>query len=661
MTLMDELRSLLKEDDRLVSEGKLLKNRVVELALKLDENLIKLLLKNEQIKQHFFKNIDNILIFDKEKFMKFIDNKEFLPDSYTAFKNKIGLITDKGEYISKSKEVVLSWPYKDCILEGGQEKPNEKRWEIFHNEVLAPDEIDRLLRPKVFTNFKRVNKDGEHDLDGFKRDSKINRKRNLPENTITDNLIITGNNLLVLHSLEKEFAGKIKLIYIDPPYNTKNDEFQYNDNFKESTWLTFMKNRLDVAKKLLRDDGVIFVQCDYHEEAYLKVLMDEIFGRENFINIVSVNSSTPSGVKTSHAKKKILKSQDFLLVYKKKEVTLNPQYKRKKKWDTHYRFFIEKEDNGNLKLIKLVDKLKELNLLDENGRIDDFDINNPEHKKFYLDYGDRIVRKSTHDNKKIKEICNTMYKNKIYTDENGNLYLNNDMLQPISKSFHKVLIGQKLEVDISNLVCDFWDDIDFQNTQNQGGVSFPAGKKPEQLVYRIIDMTTCSNDIVLDFFMGSGTTCAVAHKMGRQYIGVEQLDYGKNSAVVRLVNVINGDQSGMSKSLDWKGGGSFVYMELMKLNELYIDKIQNAKSTEELLDIWEDMKHNGFLSYRVDPILFDENINEFRALSFEEQKKLLVEMLDKNELYVNYSEIDDAIYDISAKDKRLNKDFYGEI
>ena len=304
MVLMEEFKALLKEDQRLVADGKLLKNRIIELALKLDEDLIKLLLKNERIKQHFFKSVDGILIFDKERFMKFVDNKEFLPSSYTTFKNKIGLATEDGRYLVKSKEVVLVWPYKDCILEGGQGKPDEKRKEIFHNEILAPDEIDRLLEPKVFTNFKRIDKDGEHELDGFRRDVEVNRKRGLPEDTITDNLLIKGNNLLVLCSLLKEFRGKVKLIYIDPPYNTGNDEFQYNDNFNHSTWLTFMKNRLEVAKELLREDGVIFVQCDDNEQAYLKVLMDEIFGRKNFATSIVVKMSHLSGVKMSHVKKK---------------------------------------------------------------------------------------------------------------------------------------------------------------------------------------------------------------------------------------------------------------------------------------------------------------------------------------------------------------------
>jgi adenine-specific DNA-methyltransferase len=293
MEMFESLKNLLEKDKRLVSDGKLLKNKIVELGLKLDKELIKLLLTDEKIKGFFFKDIDGVLVFDKEKFIKFIDNKEFLPDSYTTFKNKIGLAAD-GNYIAKSKEVVLVWPYKDCILEGGQEESDEKRREIFYNEILAPDEIDRLLDPKVFTNFKRIDKNGEHEVKDFRRDKELNRKRGLPKDTITDNLIIKGNNLLVLHSLKKQFAGKVKLIYIDPPYNTGNDEFKYNDNFNHYTWLTFMKNRLEVAKELLKNDGIIFIQIDSEERDYLKVLLDDIFGRNNYLKSVSKGVSVMS-------------------------------------------------------------------------------------------------------------------------------------------------------------------------------------------------------------------------------------------------------------------------------------------------------------------------------------------------------------------------------
>lgn len=152
-SIFDEVKEVLAKDSRLVVDGELLKNQITELALKLDKDLLRLLLKNKNTKEHFFTDVEGIFVFDKEKFTRFINNKEFLPDSYTAFKNKIGL-TIGDHYLSENKEVVLSWAYKDTILEGGQTKEDAKRNEIFWNETLAPDEIDRLLAPKVFTNWK---------------------------------------------------------------------------------------------------------------------------------------------------------------------------------------------------------------------------------------------------------------------------------------------------------------------------------------------------------------------------------------------------------------------------------------------------------------------------------------------------------------------------
>ena len=270
--MKQELEQLLAQNDAFMVEGALNKNKLAELARQYNPELLNLLISDEKISNHFFSKLETgMLVFKKDVFLQFLNNKEFLPDSFTVYKTKIGLATEN-KYISENQEVVLNFPYKDCILEGGQTKDDAKRQEIFFNETLAPTEINRLLDDKVLTNFKRYDKDGEHNVEEIKD---------------TDNLIIKGNNLIVLHSLKKRFAGKVKLIYIDPPYNTGNDSFNYNDNFNHSTWLIFMKNRLEVARELLSDDGLIFVQCDDNEQAYLKVLMDEVFSRNNFIsNIV---------------------------------------------------------------------------------------------------------------------------------------------------------------------------------------------------------------------------------------------------------------------------------------------------------------------------------------------------------------------------------------
>ncbi|TXL02168.1 hypothetical protein BMR07_18360 [Methylococcaceae bacterium CS1] len=187
------------------------------------------------------------------------------------------------------------------------------------------------------------------------------------------------------------------------------------------------------------------------------------------------------------------------------------------------------------------------------------------------------------------------------------------------------------------------------------------GKKPEFLINRLMDMLSNENDFILDFHLGSGTTCAVAHKMRRRYIGIEQLNYGKNDSIVRLNNVIKGDKSGISKDVDWQGGGSFTYCELTQHNANIIDKIEQADTTEALKLIWHEIEKTDFISYKIKPETINENIHEFEALTIEEQKQLLIAVLDKNQLYVNYSEIEDEDYKISDEDKKLNKQFYGEV
>lgn len=208
------------------------------------------------------------------------------------------------------------------------------------------------------------------------------------------------------------------------------------------------------------------------------------------------------------------------------------------------------------------------------------------------------------------------------------------------------------------LLCDFWNDIDFQNTQNEGGVSFPTAKKPETLLSRIIDLATQEGEIVMDYHLGSGTTCAVAHKMNRQYIGIEQLNYGENDSVKRLINVINAEQSGVSKAYNWQGGGSFIYLELKKHNQSFIEQIEEAKDYLALLPIWEQMKSKSFLNYNVDIKKQDEHFEEFKTLSLPEQKKHLFELLDKNQLYVNLTSLNDADFACTEEEKKLTKDFY---
>ena len=660
--LLDNLKTLLQKDERLVSKGELLKNKIIELAIKLDKDLIKLLLEDEQMKEIFFMEVGKATIFDKDKFIRFVSNKQFLPDSYTTFKNKIGL-TLGDDYLSEKKEVVLSWPYKDCVLEGGMTKEDQKRDEIFWNQTLAPDEISRLLDPKVFTNAKRIDKNGEHELDGFRTDE---------NGDIKDNLIIKGNNLLVLHSLEKRFAGKVKLIYIDPPYNTGNDSFGYNDHFNHSSWLTFMKNRLEVAKKLLKNDGVIFIQIDNREQSYLKVLCDDIFDRDNFLSMITLKAKAGGGVGQESF---IFDICEYILVYARDKTNLK-----------NYLPFVESELGDNVKGTYnkiLTDFGFEKYIKDISGGIVG-KIKVFEHKNFSIDslsndqrtdenyykYFEKIFRTTNPQGGLMKRIMPQLPKKGLvsieYIPTKGKsagekyryYFLDGSLLVWLKDS----AIKNKEDKTVSKLVKNdnLWSENLHQGIANEGGVELKAGKKPERLIKKILDMVTKENDIVLDYHLGTGTTCAVAHKMGRQYIGVEQLDYGKNSAVVRLKNVINGDQTGISKSVGWKGGGDFVYLELMKWNENLVQDIRKAKTKDELKKLWETMKEKAFLSYKVDVKAVDENAKDFEDLSIEDQKRFLLECLDKNHLYVNYSEIDDEEYNVSERDKKLNKEFYSQ-
>lgn len=627
--LLNDLRQLLKQDDRLMVEDELLKNKIIELALKLDENLIRLLLSHSRLRQHFFADIDGVLVFDKQKFLQFVSNKTFLPDSYTAFKNKIGLTDDSGTtYLSRHHDVVLVWPYKDCVLEGGQTEEDARRDEVFWNVTLAPDDIDRLLDPKVLTNFRRIDANGKHPV---------------TEIADTDNLIIKGNNLLALHSLLPRFRGRVKLIYIDPPYNTGDDSFGYNDRFNHSTWLTFMKNRLEVARDLLRDDGVILIQIDNKELAYLKVLSDEVFGRDNFRNAIIVKKGTKSLQKQFETIQQLNAGYDSILLYSKKTITRMPNLFKElgtelsSSWNNHWRgtdrptmrfqlFGITPKTGqwrwSRERTYRAVGNYKTLIEVIKSNGVTEQELDDSVIDKFYHEY---IQQEGISDYKHFQLV----------------------RLSRTGKPEHYIPARSEI------LLSESWMDLSVA-----GRVTNFEHEKNEEILQRILGWSTQENDIVLDFFLGSGTTTAVAHKMGRQYIGIEQLEYGENDSIVRLKNVIGGQQSGISKAVSWQGGGSFVTCDLMQWNTRYVEEIQAAQIAEELQALWETLRANAFLSYKVDFDQFNEHAEEFAQLSLADQKRFLLEVLDKNQLYVNLSEIDDADYQVSDEDKRLNRQFY---
>lgn len=650
MKLYETLENELKNENNFVSDnGELKKWVVINKAQNFDARLLELLLDNEELKERFFISVKGTLVFNQNLFIQFLEQKNYLNDSYTQYKNKVGLTID-AKYLKQRNEVALVWPFKDCVLEGGQSREEDKREEIFFNEILAQDEITQLLEPKVLTNAITFDKNGEHIFKGFNRDAELNKKRDLPKDTITDNLIIKGNNLLALHSLKKEFAGKVKLIYIDPPYyfnkNIEEDSFKYNSNFKLSSWLTFMKNRLEVARELLTDDGFIFVQIKTDGYGHLKLLLDSIFKSENLINSIAVKMSESSGVKMAHIEKRLPSIFEHILVYSRNgNSKMNP-------------IKIEKsDDEENSKLEKYLNYYSKI-IIDKSKPVEDWEIisieeyferNNldkPEdnYKEFKINNSDKIVYRT---NNKSFEKLDIKKKLAKITSARGIEYIWWEGKQMLF-----------LEDYITEYLCDLWLDISTINLNKEGGVDLPNGKKPEKLIERIINLTTKENDIVLDYHLGSGTTGAVAHKLKRQYIGCEQLDYGDDDSVIRLKNVINGEKSGISKAINWKGGGSFTYLELKKYNQIFIDQIEEAKDTETLLKVWELMKAKSFLNYNVDIKKQEEHIEEFKTLELNQQKEHLLELLDKNQLYVNLSSLNDTDFDCTAKEKEVTKDFY---
>ena len=641
-----ELENLLLQHEEFLIEGILNKNKLSELARKYDAKLLSILMKEEKIKNHFFSELEEgILVFKKDVFLQFLNNKEFLPDSFTAYKTKIGLGNSDGSLLSENNDIVLNFPYKDCILEGGQTKDDVKRDEIFFNETLAPTEITRLLDDKVLTNFKHYNKDGEHEV------------KEIKEN---DNLIIKGNNLVVLHNLKKKYAGKVKCIYIDPPYNTGKDGFNYNDRFNHSTWLSFMKNRLEVARDLLSNNGTIWISIDDNESHYLKVLADSIFGRENFLNeIIWQRAYSPVNLKKTFSK-----SHDSILVYVKNNTSKTELNKLQR-------------DEKSLKLYKNPDN-------DVRGRWKSSDLSvGPAVKSNIYEIetpsGRRVLPPSGYSWRLNKErLKEYIADNRIWFGEDGNnvpsikRFLSEVKDGVVAQTVWLNLNNESQEVsdeclELKELINEnsIWTYQEVGHTQDAkkeiknlfSGEALFETPKSEKLIQRIIHLSSNESDLILDFFLGSGTTAAVAHKMKRQYIGIEQMDYMDNVAVERMKKVIAGEQGGISKDVNWQGGGDFIYCELKNDAEEFKNSVIESQSTKELIELFNFAKKSSFLSYRIEPKKLKEK--EFLDLSFAEQKQLLLEIIDKNNLYVNFSDIDDDTYGISEDEKILNKEFYG--
>ena len=644
--------TVLKADERFIAEdGTFLRNAVYEAAMKMDEGLIRLLLANDETRTRFFMEVDGIKVFDKIGFAWVINNRQFLPDSYTRFKNKIGLADETGALISAAGQVELVFPYKDCVLEGGQTKEDQKRSEIFYNETLAPDEVDRLLYPKVFSGARLFSSDGSQSIDSVND---------------TDNLIIRGNNVLALSSLCGRYTNRIQFIYIDPPYNTANDSFKYNDSFKRSTWLSFMKTRIQYARKLLKESGVIAIQINYKEYSYLKVLCDDLLGEENYITTVTIKTATTASFRAINDCP--VNVSEFIIIYAKNKAKakIKPVYVACD-YSEDYGSYIKNynQDCNSWEIIpvdNLIYEAEGVSSWQEYKRLHGENWKEIRYKKkaaFCMENSDRIVSLNTMQkpSQEIVRIVEQSKKERNKVFQVGTTYIYNGRTLAF---FSKKLREIDGKITPTEILTNIWTDISFLSLGNEGGVDLPNGKKPEKLIQRLFGLFTDSEDIIMDYHLGTGTTCAVAHKMGMHYIGVEQLDYGQDDSLVRLQNVIAGEQGGISKFVDWQGGGSFVYCELAKLNQKIVEKIEAATAEVTLSDIYDGMVKSGYISYKVNPADIDAAVDDYAALSLDDKKRFLMEILDKNLLYVNYCDIDDEEFGISDEDKAFTRRFYKE-
>lgn len=640
--LNHEIRTVLEKfDSKYIIDGIINKNQVIRDLDQYDAELVVEILTNEELKKRFTLNVAGATIIKVNDFIEVFEQDEYWQDSYTKYSKKIGL-TINGKFLDETSEVVLDFPYKDTVLKASMSKEDIDELiseEPFLNEMIAQDEIDTLLDKKVLANAKRYTKDNIEDTSFFSE----------------DNLIIKGNNLLALHTIKEQYLSKVKLIYLDPPYNTGKDSFIYNDKFNHSTWLTFIKNRLDIAKELLSDEGIIFVHLDKNEVHYLAVLMDEIFGRKNYVETITIVNN-PRGRDYGG----IANVNEFILVYKKSEESelnlIEDSSKQFKYKDGLGGFDIlelrnrnsafHKGNRPNLHYAIYIDPNSE----DENGF---YSISIKKDEKHVVELFPRQSRNGVElvwrwGKPLLAENANINAVAKKNSDGTYSLMQKYRKNQTMARSLWQGTAYNSFEKGTNHLKDIFNGEKVF---------SFP---KPESTLKTVIEIGSNEGDLILDFFMGSGTTASAAMKMNRRFIGIEQMDYINTVSVPRLQKVIEGEQGGISKEVNWQGGGSFVYAELMEKNTGFIKEIINAQNMIELQVIFKRMMETADFDFRVN--LTEIQKDDLWQQSLDDQKRILIKVIDKNQLYYNYSEIDDEnVRDlISDNDYAFNKSFYAD-
>lgn len=672
--LKNTIFEILKTDDRVWNKEKneLNQTLLIDLLDKIDEKIIGILLENEEARNKFFVKIKDVFVFKTNDFKFFLEENK-VNNSFTKYKNQIGL-TDGRKFLKDSGDVVLDFPFKDCVLEGGQsseegldtyfeyEKQKQKtvdgekiidpagykekttkRKEIFFNQILAKDEIDCLFDEKALVGWKRFNKEGESEVREIKRDA---------NGTIKENLIIEGNNLLALHSLKSQFAGKVKLIYIDPPYNTDGNAntFAYNNSFNHSTWLTFMRNRLEVARGLLSNDGSIVIAIDHAELFYVGVLADEIFERSNRVGLVAVETN-PRGRADS---KFFATSHEYFLVYAKSREVFNLND-----------FELNQEQKNSF---KLKDEISQYRLLplqrsgsnstpDKRPKLRYPIYFDPANKVISLDkFSDNLIEIYPNDGSGTHKVW------RISKDSSREALSKNDIVIRDTNGKYTVLMKDRIKD--GRKAKTFWSNPQYDASSHgtmllkqyfdSNVFSYP---KSIHLIKDILKICANKNDLILDFFGGSGTTAHAVLELNkedggnRKFILCEQMDYINTVTCPRVMKFLEKENI----------NDSFIHLELAKHNETAKEKILNCQNLKELEDLFDELYEKYFLNYNLKIKEFKEKVlneDEFKILKLEEQKRMFLTMLDLNQMYVNKSEMADKNFAISQQDQELTKEFY---
>jgi adenine-specific DNA-methyltransferase len=425
------------------------------------------------------------------------------------------------------------------------------------------------------------------------------------EHDIFDNRLIFGDNLLALKALEQEFTGRFTCIYIDPPFNTGQAMEHYDDNLEHSIWLNIVQPRCELLRNLLRDDGTFFMHLDDNELGYAIVLLDEIFGRANRLYVITFKQGSATGHKAINPG--CVNTTNFLIMYAKNKASWRPnRVFTGRERDKRYNQFITNPQDSYVKwrLIPLGKVFAEsLGISDRDAKrdLEDYEERLNEFVQKHAAQVVRLARPSYDDVSAAARVMIDQSRSDPKTiyffqrqDHSDMYFLGGERFLFYTDKI-KIIDGEPVA---GEPLTTLWDDILSNNLHKEGGVEFPKGKKPESLVKRVLDLTTKPGDWVLDSFSGSGTTGAVAHKMRRRWVMIEQKDSCHTHIIPRMKRIVDGtDQDGVSKAMRWKGGGGFRYLYLApsllardKYGNWIISKQYNPAMLSEAL-----CKHEGFI------------------------------------------------------------------